>query len=244
LWSWLEEKLQLQQQEQQQPLATPLSTNQEQHIKDKDKFHATVIRTAARNYNATTSKPSSREYTTRKDALFSIDVSLEGAFGDYNHYRTVALKGTPNRAISILTNDVMEMIKSAYPSFQIGDFGENILLQGITFSQLVVGQYEFSSNQNNNPGGVVVEITQHMVPCANLCKLSWINMAQLEAKERIARCQELIDFVDRADGFRGWYAKVLQPGVISVGDSFGPPGAQGLRRNEPFFPPDLANNHD
>lgn len=73
-----------------------------------------VIRTASRPYQTSTggSIPSSRFYTTRKDSLPMITVAEAGVVGDYNHYRTVALKSTVDRAISILTNDVSTHIKS------------------------------------------------------------------------------------------------------------------------------------
>lgn len=72
-----------------------------------------VIRTAARSYQQSGgSIPSSRYYTTRKDSLPMISVSELGVDGDYNHYRTVALKSTSDRAVSIFTNDVSTYIRS------------------------------------------------------------------------------------------------------------------------------------
>lgn len=73
-----------------------------------------VIRTAARPYQQSTggSIPSSRYYTTRKPSLPMISISEAGVVGDYNHYRTVALTSTPDRAVSILTNDVSGYIRS------------------------------------------------------------------------------------------------------------------------------------
>jgi MOSC domain-containing protein YiiM len=199
------------------------ATNQAQTVQEKKAKHAAVLRTAARMFNATTSMPSSREYTTRKDERRSIQVSFEGVVDDYNHYRTVALKGTPNRAISILTEDVMNMLKSAYPGSEPGDLGENIWIHGMSFRQFVIGQqYEFSSYFDSNQPAVIVEITEPMIPCANLCKLSWINSVGLDARERIARCQGLLDFLDTHTGMRGWYAKIIQPGIIRVGDRVAP----------------------
>lgn len=72
-----------------------------------------VIRTAARSYQQSGgSIPSSRYYTTRKDSLPMISIAETGVDGDYNHYRTVALKSTSDRAVSILTNDVGTYIRS------------------------------------------------------------------------------------------------------------------------------------
>ena len=72
----------------------------------------TVIRIAGRKYDAASSKPSSRNYTTRKDSQPSATITKEGLNGDYNHYRTAALQSTPDRAISILTTDVMESLRA------------------------------------------------------------------------------------------------------------------------------------
>ncbi len=66
---------------------------------------------------------------------------------------------------------------------------------------------------------VIIEITEPMEPCANLCKLSYINDPSLQPKERVARCQYFIQALGKNDGLRGWYAKVIQGGVINVGDS-------------------------
>jgi MOSC domain-containing protein YiiM len=184
----------------------------EMEEKKKSKKTARVIRTAARQYIGEASTPSSRDYTTRKDELPQIQVARSGVEGDYNHYRTVALKSTPDRSLSILTNDVVQAVKTAFPFSQPGDLGENVLLEGISFRDLVVGQqYEFGGN-------VIAEITEPMMPCANLCKLPYINDDKLEGKQRIQRCQSLLEFLDQAPGFRGWYAKVVQPGLIRVGD--------------------------
>ena len=178
---------------------------------------ATVTRLAARKYNTDSSKPSSRDYTTRKDSLDTITVTPDGTVGDYNHHRTVALKSTPDRAISILTMDVMNALKSQYPtsSCRDGDLGENVLLEGMTFDTVKIGQHYKIGSQ------VIIQVTEPMIPCANLCKLPYINDTKLAPKERIARCLALLEFLEiPGDGFRGWYAKVVSPGDICVGDVF------------------------
>lgn len=182
----------------------------------------TVLRLSARKYNATSSKPSSREYTTRKDTLPFALVSKEGVHGDYNHYRTVALSSTEDRAISILTTDVMTSIRATYKSYSVqeGDLGENILIDGVSFGFFHVGQqYRFQSTDDDtrNDESVIVEITEPIEPCANLCKLSYINDDSISPKDRIERCQEFIEHLDKYDGYRGWYAKVLKEGTIKGG---------------------------
>eukprot|EP00984_Skeletonema_dohrnii_P004133 scaffold1436_cov75-Skeletonema_dohrnii-CCMP3373.AAC.4 len=204
-----------------------------------------VIRTAARPHQSSGgSIPSSREYTTRKSSLPMIDVSEKGVTGDYNHYRTVALKSTVDRAISILTHDVSSYIQTldggsfakSGNGYTDGDLGENVLVKGVDFSFFKVGgRYRFSPKSSNNSGNastssssiiesadedVIIEITEPMEPCANLCKLPFINDPSLSsARERVAKCQQFIAALGVKDGLRGWYAKVLSGGVIRVDDS-------------------------
>lgn len=192
-----------------------------------------VIRLAGRAYNATSSTPASRDYTTRKKSFPKINVTKQGIQGDYNHYRTVALKSTPDRAVSILTSDVMASLRATYPSYSLqdGDFGENIYIDGISFHYFQVGkQYKFETESKSSQAGdgkkknnggdsssaVIVEITEPIEPCANLCKLRYINDESLSPGDRIKRCQDFIIHLDRYDGYRGWYAKVIQEGIIGL----------------------------
>jgi MOSC domain-containing protein YiiM len=196
-----------------------------------------VVRLAARQFDADSSKPSSRSYTTRKVELASskkAHITEEGVQGDYNHYRTVALKSTKDRAVSLLTSDVMAALRSHYPKYVIenGDLGENILVDDVSFDFFQIGKrYKFvitpadenegSSSSSSSPSSshksVILEITEKMDPCANLCKLSYINDESLQPKQRIAGCQDFLQFLDRYDGYRGWYAKVIQEGTIQKG---------------------------
>jgi MOSC domain-containing protein YiiM len=181
-----------------------------------------VVRTAYRKYQNQDSKPSGRNYTTKKDAQRKIEVTKEGIVGDYNHYRTVALKGTPNRAVSIWTTDVLDTLKSGQYPVEVGDLGENISIEGVNFTYFQVGkQYHFAGKHDgdNENEGVVIEITEKMDPCANLCKLPYINEPSLQPKERIQKCQNLLTTLDQKEGMRGWYAKVIRSGTIQAGDT-------------------------
>ena len=200
-----------------------------------------VVRTAARPYQTDGSIPSSSKYTTRKNSMPMITVSEEGVSGDYNHYRTAALKSTPNRAISILTRDVSAYINSLdngyfaskgnSVGYRDGDLGENVLIEGVDFSFFQIGQrYKFSMGSQQSGGDktktttmdeVIVEITEPADPCANLCKLPYINNPNIaSAKERVGRCQYFITALFQKEGLRGWYAKVIQGGgAIHLGDS-------------------------
>jgi MOSC domain-containing protein YiiM len=185
-----------------------------------------VLRTALRKYHVKDSKPASRNYTTRKDAQDHIQVTTTGIVSDYNDYRTTALQSTPDRAVSLWTahDDVLELLKAhGYDQVQPGDLGENISLEGVPFTFFKVGhQYRFSTTQDQpfSQGDVVVlEITERIEPCGSLCKLPYINSdALLKPKDRVQRCKDFLKLLDQQDGLRGWYAKVIQEGVIRPGD--------------------------
>lgn len=190
-----------------------------------------VIRCGARTFRKDSSKPSSEKYTTHKNELPLLKISSSGVTGDYNHYRTSALSSTKDRAISILTNDVIKVLRNEGVYFiEPGNLGENILVDKITYRYFQVGNKYFigdtsissTSDQSNDiktRRGVEIEITEPIVPCANLCKLSLINKFDLEPKFRVKRCKEFIERLDRHDGFRGWYAKILSHGgEVRLGD--------------------------
>jgi MOSC domain-containing protein YiiM len=174
-----------------------------------------VMRTAARNFDSEGSnKPSSRNYTTSKDSQPSVSITAQGIAGDYNHYRTQALSSTPDRAVSLLTSDAAMYVKRMYPFSSPGDLGENILVDGVEYWTIKVGaRYQLGEK-------VVLEITEPIEPCANLCKLPYINNDTLAPKDRIERCRNFIEQLDAHDGLRGWYAKVTTPGNVVVGDTF------------------------
>ncbi|CAB9501575.1 expressed unknown protein [Seminavis robusta] len=198
----------------------------------------TVLRTACRKYQKEHSKPSGRQYTTRKNAQSKgIRITTtHGVQDDYNHYRTVALQSTPDRAVSLWTTDVMAVLQAhGFAQVELGDLGENISVDGVPYSFFKVGQqYTFimassslsssssssatTLENSDNDKNVILEITERMEPCGNLCKLPYINADHLQPKERIQKCQELLAVLDQQEGMRGWYAKVIQEGTIQPGD--------------------------
>lgn len=186
-----------------------------------------VVRLAVRSFHPQHSRPSSHGYTTRKDSVSKAHVTKAGLQDDYNHYRSVALGNTKDRAISLWTTDCLDWVRQdVCGDVQPGDLGENVLIDGLDFDALVVGQsYRFVSTKKTNNGisttdsGVVIQITEPVVPCASLCKLPCINRDDKTPKERIAACQSFLEKLDQAPGLRGWYAKVLQEGTIQLNDT-------------------------
>lgn len=160
----------------------------------------TVIRTAIKAYDKESSVPSHTAYTTRKESRGVIVLRPEGVNGDHNHYRTVALGSTPDRAVSILTSDIIQMLKNAgWNDVWEGDLGENIYVDAIDYTFLEVGKrYKFQTKGSSDEDeGVIVEITERIEPCGSLCKLLYL---------------------DEKEGLRGWYGKVIGGWKVAVRD--------------------------
>ncbi len=110
---------------------------------------STVVRTAAKAYSEEESTPSSRVYTTRKQSFPEIAIGRDGVRSDYNHYRTVALHSTLDRALSLLTADVLQKFRSEisggfWKSISDGDLGENIFVDGVDYTFFEIGKmYKF-----------------------------------------------------------------------------------------------------
>lgn len=172
-----------------------------------------VIRLAAKPFHQEHSKPSSQSYTTSKIACESLAIDTDGCGNDYNHYRSLALNNTLYRAVSILTVDCMRLCtRNGYP-VEAGDLGENILVDNVAFTFFAPGNvYRITSNGDDSE--VILEITEAMDPCGNLCKLPYINDPTKTPAQRVKQCQDLLALLDQQPGLRGWYGKVLQTGTI------------------------------
>ena len=173
-----------------------------------------IARLGVRKYAGKDSKPSGRQYTTRKDKVEVCHVTTQGLEDDYNHYRTVALQGTPDRAVSLWTSDCAAWLQQEHQlPVQPGDLGENMYVEHLAFDDLAVGQRLHVGNT------VVLEITEPVIPCANLCKLPYVNHPDKSTPERIQACQDFLQVLDQAPGLRGWYAKVIEPGKVKEHDA-------------------------
>lgn len=193
---------------------------QEEDESMKSKF-GTVIRTASKGYDKESSVPSHAEYTTRKESRAEISLSPEGVEGDYNHYRTIALSSTPDRAVSILTTDIIKMLKTAgWNNVMEGDLGENIYVDGIDYTFFEIGKrYKFQTRGGGDKDeGPIVEITERIEPCGNLCKLPYINDENIPPKDRFEGCKKFLLYLDEKEGLRGWYGKLIRGGKVAIGD--------------------------
>lgn len=203
------------------------NTNKDAMEKNKN-VNGKVIRCGARHFKDDGSyKPSSMKYTTIKNEYPSLKIDASGVVGDYNHYRTTSLSSTRDRAVSILTNDIIKILNNeGVYSISPGDLGENILVDEITYRYFHVGNKYFIGDSSSGPAsdmklrrGIEIEITEPIEPCANLCKLPIINQSNLQPKARIKRCMNFLQRLDHDAGVRGWYAKILgNGGEVRLGD--------------------------
>jgi len=185
-----------------------------------------VVRLAAKSYHPERSKPKSDGYTTRKLEVprgAALMVDSNGAAGDYNHYRSTVLQNTTDRALSVLTTDSIEMLRSNNYPVLAGDLGENVLVDGVDFTFFQPGKsYRFqrrkttgSSDDVDDEEDVEIMITEPMMPCANLCRLPYVNDPSKSPRERVATCRDLLDVLDQGTpGLRGWYARVTKEGSL------------------------------
>jgi len=128
-------------------------------------------------------------------------VLTEAGFkGDYNRFRTNKKNSNPEMAVLVLPIETIHNLnKEGWPINQ-GDLGENLTISGITHSS-------FSSGCQYKIGKAVIETTMECEPCRGLSVLDYVG--EKKANE----------FIKTLIGRRGWYAKVLQPGIIEPGDS-------------------------
>ena len=137
------------------------------------------------------------EYGLPKQAVAELAITPDGAVGDYNHYRAATLAGDPDQAILVVTTDVLDQLQLEGWPVAAGDLGENLTLAGVAETALVPGT-------RLELGAVRLEITKPCEPCTELHVLPYVGERRGAAFVRT--------MVDR----RGWFAKVLAGGTITL----------------------------
>lgn len=114
--------------------------------------------------------------------------------------------GGPNKAVLLVTSEAIHELKAQGFPVYAGALGENLTTQGLDRRQMRPGQ-------RYRAGETIIELTKLRTPCANLdvygpaIKLA-IYDAQVKAGEASSPRW----------GLGGFYARVLQPGVIRAHD--------------------------
>jgi MOSC domain-containing protein YiiM len=132
-----------------------------------------------------------------KRAVPQLRVTVDGAEGDYNHYRASQLAGDLDQALLVVTLDLLSTLAAEGWPVRPGDLGENLTLAGVAEDTLGPGV-------QLRVGEVTLVITKPCDPCTELYTLPYIGDERGPA------------FLKATAGRRGWYAKVLVPGEITT----------------------------
>jgi MOSC domain-containing protein YiiM len=126
-------------------------------------------------------------------------VSRHGMEGDYNIYRHDVAGDDPNMALLIVPQETLEDFRREGWPVRPGDLGENVTSAGVPYT-------DFAPGRRFQIGGILVEVTKPCTPCDNLFQLPYVGESRGPEFLRVT--------LDR----RGWYAKVLEEGVVRTGD--------------------------
>ena len=127
------------------------------------------------------------------------EITISGVAGDYNDYRTQSKKSTPDRAVLIMTTDVMKQLKTEGWPLKPGDIGENLTVDGIPYQSFEIGN-------KYRVGDVELQITEKCNPCTRLANLPYVGENKVN------------EFIKTMKNRRGWYAKVLKEGTVRTND--------------------------
>ena len=134
-----------------------------------------------------------------KLSVYRGKIKFHGLEGDFNRYRHESRRDNPNMALLIMPLEMIDQLNFDGWPVKPGDLGENITTVGIPYS-------EISHSNLFKIGDSVIQISGRCDPCKNLYTLSYVG------EERGPEFLKIL--VNR----RGWYARVLKEGEISVGN--------------------------
>ena len=139
------------------------------------------------------------EFGIMKPKVEQAQIATGGIEGDYNDFRTNEKNGDPDMALLLMSKETINELNDEGWPVEVGDVGENIVTEGIPLDT-------FQPEMKFQIGEALIQISYECEPCYKLHSLPYVG------KERGP------DFVKTIMGRRGWYARVLEPGEISVGD--------------------------
>ena len=114
--------------------------------------------------------------------------------------------GGPNQALLLICVETIDELRALGYEVYPGALGENLTVNGLDHRQLRVGQ-QFRA------GTVILELTKVRVPCDQLSPLG--EGIQREIYDKRVKAG---DPASPRWGRSGFYARVVQPGVIRAGD--------------------------
>lgn len=131
-----------------------------------------------------------------KTAVAEAFVTELGIVGDL--HRNTRTHGGPERALCLYSLELIQGLQAEGHRVEPGSLGENLTLEGIDLAALAPGD-------RLRVGEVLIELTRHTTPCANIAPFF-----QDEEIERVAQ--------PRNPGWSRFYARVLEGGTIRPGD--------------------------
>ena len=136
-----------------------------------------------------------------KIAVPLIHATAAGVGGDYNRYRHESKRDDPDKAVMFIATEILAMLRSEGWPVEPGHLGENVTVRGLANDAVVIGQRYRLGDE------LEIEISRTCDPCRNLAVLPYIG------EERVN------EFIRTTLGRRGWYGRVLRPGVVKRGDA-------------------------
>ena len=127
-------------------------------------------------------------------------VDAAGLEGDYNAYRHDVANDDPAMAILLMPLETLEVLRSEGWPVRPGDLGENVTTEGLPYDA-------FAPGGRFRVGTVLLEVSKPCDPCDNLYRLPYVGAARGP------------EFLRTMLHRRGWYARVLEAGVIRPGDT-------------------------
>lgn len=146
-------------------------------------------------------KPSTPgEHGLPKIAVPSAEIHFGGVNGDYNNFRQEKKRGEPDMAVMLITRGILDDLnKEGWPVGN-GDLGENLTISNLSYSSI-------EPDQKYRVGTALIQISFKCEPCTYLYTLPYLG------KEKGP------EFIKTVKDRRGWYARVLEEGVMKSGDS-------------------------
>jgi len=133
------------------------------------------------------------------------DVTVRGIAGD--GWRHPQFHGIPKRAILLITSEGIEEIQAmGFPVYP-GALGENVTTRGLDRRALRIG-HRFQC------GAAIIQLTELRLPCRTLS----VYGKSIQADIYDARAMRG-DPSSEVWGLSGFYASVIEPGIVRPGDS-------------------------
>ena len=139
------------------------------------------------------------EHGLPKISVPKAEMHFGGVDGDYNTYRQEKKKGESDMAVMLIPQRILDDLNNEGWPVECGDLGENLTIGDLSYGAI-------EPDQKYRVGSALIQISFKCEPCTYLYSLPYIGDE---------RGQEFMKTIkDR----RGWYARVLEEGVVRAGD--------------------------